>query len=68
MDPVFDEREYLARGRAFAQILSQLGQFESPPASAATAACGDGVWPPLHPLLLGLASSLFGPSACCSRR
>ena len=65
--PLYDEGEYLGRGRAFSAILEDLAGFEPPSDRAINRAYGRGVWPPGHPLLLGVALSLFGDSAVIAR-
>lgn len=65
--PLYDEGEYLGRGRAFAAILEDLAGFELPADRAIDRAYGRGVWPPGHPLLLGVGLSLFGDSAAIAR-
>jgi hypothetical protein len=65
--PLWDEGEYLGRGRAISTILESLTSFEAPSDQAFDRAYGRGVWPPGHPVLLGIAFSLFGESVVTAR-
>ena len=65
--PIWDEVWYLSRGVAYGRIVT--GYVSGPPASNAVyaRAYGEGAWPPLHPVLLGLAFAVFGPSLAIAR-
>ena len=67
MAPLYDEGGYVSRGRGFEAIYGHLLAFSAPPDSALDAAYGRGTWPPLHPMLLGMAFSLFGSSLAVAR-
>ena len=61
--PIFDEPYYFERAKGFADLLTRRG----PATEAWQLAYGHGVWPPLHPFLLGLAS-LIGTNPLSSAR
>src|SRR5438128_1210689 len=61
--PTFDEPFYFERAQGYADLLARRG----PPGEAWRLAYGHGIWPPLHPFLLGVAS-LIGPNPLASAR
>jgi len=65
--PLYDEGEYFERGRAFSDALEDLAGFELPSERTIDRAYGRGIWPPGHPLLLGVAFSLFSESTVTAR-
>ncbi len=65
--PSWDEAGYLAQGRAWAAVLASLAHGEAPDGLDLDDTYGRGVWPPLQPLLLGLAMALFGSHLIVAR-
>jgi 4-amino-4-deoxy-L-arabinose transferase-like glycosyltransferase len=61
--PTFDEGFYLERAQGYADLLARHGSASD----AWSTAYGHGIWPPLHPFLLGIAS-LIGPNPLASAR
>ena len=60
---VFDEKSYLDRSTAVAEILDATARGEAPPARAFQRVYAEGVWPPLFPLLVGAGLFLSTPDA-----
>ena len=64
---LFDERDYFARAVAWQKVYLDLFQLEAPPREVVDRAYGSGFWPPLHPMTIGAAMTLTGPTATAAR-
>lgn len=65
--PLFDEESYLLRASAYSQALSQTVRGEPLPAGTLRQAYGEGHWPPLHPLSLGVVRAVTGGGSGAAR-
>jgi hypothetical protein len=65
--PVFDESGYFRIAGAWAEVLRRLAELSLPTEALIRSAWGDGMWPPLHPFLLGLARVLPGDDLPAAR-
>ena len=65
--PILDEASYLRRAAAFATLISHaIGRAELP-VGTATEAYGEGIWPPLHPIMIALGFVAVGKSIAIAR-
>lgn len=64
---VYDETLYYSRAIAFRNIFVDLFQLHSPSSSDLYQAYGNGVWPPLHAIILSAGLFLFGEEPGAAR-
>ena len=67
LTPRFDEAPYLRMAHGYAECLAHLVRGEAMPSSALNQAYRNGLWPPLHPMLLGLFLFALGPHVIVAR-
>lgn len=67
MSPMYDEGAYLTRAVGYGNIVTAYLTGTQPTETDLTWAYRNGGWPPLHPLLVGLAFAIFGPSVALAR-
>ncbi len=64
---LYDERGYFEAARGFREIYLSWSRGEEPPPDTYRLAYRRGIWPPLHPAILGLSLWLFGVSSTVAR-
>jgi 4-amino-4-deoxy-L-arabinose transferase-like glycosyltransferase len=67
MSPMYDEGTYVMRAVGYGKVLSAVATGARPTETDRIWAYRDGRWPPLHPLLIGVAFAVFGPSVALAR-
>ena len=67
MTTMYDEGAYLTRAVGYGNVVSALLTGEIPEQADYNWAYRNGGWPPLHPLLIGLAFAAFGPGVALAR-
>ena len=65
--PLYDECTYLSRAVAYGNIIRAGMTGHTPEPADWDAAYHNGGWPPLHPLLIGIAFAIAGPSLGLAR-